>query len=174
MQALFGFAPFLPHEKSLLTEAPPPFPDPDWGIETSEEVRAVLTTLLLKDPARRLTSEALLLHAWASPAAHLKLDALFGSEIAERVREDLMQMQEEQQLLAVDLLASASVARYSFYLLYWYTIANTDAGEALLAASSSDATRPVTHTQQPSPRCCLAPSRTVCTKITSTQYLMYH
>ena len=174
MQALFGFAPFLPHEKSLPTEAPPPFPDPDWGIETSEDVRAVLTTLLLKDPARRLTSEALLLHAWSSPAAHLKLDALFGSEIAERVREDLMQMQEEQQLLAVDLLASASVARYSVYWLYWYKFSNTDAGEALLAASSSGVTRPATHTPQPSPRCYLARSRTVCTKFTSTQYLMYH
>ena len=174
MQALFGFAPFLPHEKSLPTEAPPPFPDPDWGIETSEDVRAVLTTLLLKDPARRLTAEALLLHAWASPAAHLKLDALFGSEIAERVREDLMQMQEEQQLLAVDLLASASVARYSVYWLYWYKFSNTDAGEALLAASSSGATRPATHTPQPLPRCYLARSRTVCTKFTGTQYLIYH
>jgi aurora kinase len=109
-EALFGFAPFLPHELHL-PSAHVQFPDPAWGINASDEVKDVLTSLLSKDPVHRLSAQALLTHAWAAPEAFAAIDALFAQDVAERAREHEdseagEQRQEEHKMLAVDVLGA--------------------------------------------------------------------
>jgi len=106
-EMMFGFSPFLPHELHMPT-ALVQFPDPAWGLHSSEELKDVLTALLAKDPAQRLSSGGLLSHKWSSSDVLAALDAMFAPEIAERVAQ--IETDEEQggqqQLLAVDLLSS--------------------------------------------------------------------
>jgi serine/threonine protein kinase len=105
-EMMFGFSPFLPHELYMPT-AHVQFPDPSWGLHSSDDLKDVLTALLAKDPAQRLSSGALLSHTWASSDVLATLDAMFAPEIAARAA--LIEPDEEQggqQLLAVDLLSS--------------------------------------------------------------------
>eukprot|EP00291_Cryptomonas_curvata_P004424 CAMPEP_0172182786 /NCGR_PEP_ID=MMETSP1050-20130122/18597_1 /TAXON_ID=233186 /ORGANISM="Cryptomonas curvata, Strain CCAP979/52" /LENGTH=474 /DNA_ID=CAMNT_0012856279 /DNA_START=74 /DNA_END=1495 /DNA_ORIENTATION=- len=65
-EAVFGFAPFAPHE--VMAGNPVEFPDPAWG-PSSDDMQDLVAQLLSKDAAARCTAPAALSHAWFRPAA---------------------------------------------------------------------------------------------------------
>jgi len=85
-ELMFGFSPFLPHELHMPVLAVP-FPDPSWGLSSSDEVRDVMTGLLCKNAGERMTSAAVLAHPWATRQAVDAIDAMFAAELAERAEE---------------------------------------------------------------------------------------
>jgi serine/threonine protein kinase len=113
-ETLFGFSPFLPHELHMPT-AMVQFPDPDWGLDASDQVKEVLNALLSKDRRLRMPSAALLTHKWASAEVLETLDCMFAAESAERASEEMQQQQE--QLLAVDLLGGKYLGHKTATLL---------------------------------------------------------
>lgn len=115
-ESMFGFSPFLPHELHMPT-AMVQFPDPDWGLDASDEVKDVLNALLSKGRSLRMTSGALLTHAWASAETLETLDCMFAAEIAERASEEMLLQEQQEQLLAVDLLGGKYLGQKTATLL---------------------------------------------------------
>jgi len=120
-ECMFGFSPFLPHELHLPT-ALVQFPDPAWGLNASEHVKDVITSLLCKDAPKRMRARELLAHGWADAQTLGTIDCLFAEQVAEREEtlandEQQHRHKQQQQLLAVDLLSGKHLGQTTGTLL---------------------------------------------------------